>query len=79
MMLFPGNANAEKGLREMDLSPVMRTDRSFPVFEYIPVTESPKRARLGNAKLPVSRELDDMVRAAAEEAGNVPGSEQFLL
>jgi hypothetical protein len=66
-------------MQGMDLLPVVRTDSPFPVFEYIPLAESPKRARLGNAKLTVPGELDDMVRTAAQETGDVPWGQQFLI
>jgi len=42
------------------------------------MTESPEPARVGNTNLAVPSELDNVIRAATKNAGDIPGSEQLF-
>ena len=43
------------------------------------MTESPKPARVGNTDLAIPSELDNVIRAAAKNAGHIPRGKQLFL
>jgi hypothetical protein len=43
------------------------------------VTESPEPARVGNTNLAIPSELDNLIRAAAKNAGYIPGGKQLFI
>lgn len=57
---------------------VGRTGGPGPVLHHVRVTESPEPARVGNTNLAIPSELDNVIRAAAKNAGDIPGSEQLF-
>ena len=56
-----------------------RTEGPFSVFHYIRVVKPPESARFGNTNLADPSKLDDLIRTAAENTGNVPWRKQFFL
>ena len=60
------------------LSSVGRTGNLVSVLHHIRVTESPKPARVGNTNLAISSELDNVIRAAAKNAGDISGGKQLF-